>query len=114
MTNQIYTLRTYKGNRIAIKILKELKILGYEVKEGKNRYGESKFFRISTKKSGEEFQKELVYLIPQIFPLNYSFRFGQTPFGYINSFILVGFDIHIKVSHKIKEVKKGTILPKQL
>lgn len=115
--DRLFILRTYKGNRIAIKLMRLLKSGNiYKVK----RIQDNKEFvtfeiLISSKKNEkselEALIAEIVSYIPDHFPLNYQFGISRMKLGFVYSFnIEIG--CHEKwFSHRIKEINKSSIMP---
>lgn len=117
-----FIMETYKGNRIALKIILMLRKGGvYKVKEiFKPDIEENRIFEISIKTTRTypealgDLKLEIVSCIPDTFPPNYLFSFSGHPLGFKNSFTIESAELLLTASHRIKEVKPSTILPKQI
>jgi len=117
-----FRMETYKGNRVALKIILMLRKGGvYKVKEiFEDKVKENRIFEISTKsirtypEALGDLKLEIISCIPDTFPTNYLFSFSGHPLGFKNSFTIESDELLMSVSHRIKEVKKGTKIPKQI
>ncbi len=112
---------TYKGNRIALKLLRLLGSGGvYEVKETNSKEKNIRIFEVSVLSNKSEddiiqdLKNEIVSYIPDNFTKNYIFYFSGNPLGFIRSF---EFGIHeikkVVCYHKIKEINKSSITPEK-
>lgn len=113
-----FFLETYKGNRIAAKLMRSLKERNiFEVKDTP-REKESRTFEIHIF-TNEEFIKVMLLLKSEIAeimfsdtPENYFFDFTDKKLGFVNSFKVYSSDgVHFEVCHRIKERKQNTKLP---
>lgn len=111
-----YKLTTYKGNRIALKlmrILKKGKI--YSIKRLQSAK-DLVIFEVSIVSTNEALEdnvlliREIVSYIPDTFPSNYLFDFKSQPLGFVHSFNIKGEYMDVNVSHKIKEINKNSVL----
>lgn len=116
-----FRMETYKSNRVALKIVRILSKGNYfQVKEIEKDNKESRIFElyrvtnITFEQALSEVKNEIVASIPDNFKPNYLFCFYGHPLGFVNSFSITGEAGTINVSHKIKEIKPNTHLPKQI
>lgn len=118
--NVVLYLETYKGNRIAIKLLKYLKAGDKFFINDVGGMTETRIFEVSifTNLDFEDIIAELKVQITDWMrnetPENYLFDFTQKRLGFINSFNVFSNDgFHIEVCHKIKENRTngGTTIP---
>jgi hypothetical protein len=111
----VFQLKTYKGNRVALKMLKTLDKDGVfhvrpvETQEKKP----SKIYEISTisansrEEEVEILKKALISLIPKSFKKNYQFNFLGWPLGFTRSFeISLEGRVVFSVCHNIKEIRR--------
>lgn len=115
-----FKLETYKGNRIALKLIKLLKRDGvYKIAqlEGLN---ENRIFEVSIKSNQSKFdvlnelKNEIISYIPDNFTNNYLFNFKDKSLGFVYSFTVeLDGETRFEVYHKIKEVRTngGTNIP---
>lgn len=118
--NVVLYLETYKGNRIAIKLMKLIGEGDIFFTSPVNGVSENRIFEVSifSDKHFEEImatlKHELVNLMETNFPENYLFDFTESRLGFINSFsIFDSSGTHFQVCHKIKENRTngGTNIP---
>lgn len=114
-------LRTYKGNRIALKIIRLLKKGGvYNVNDVSDSSENNRTFEVlvlsnkSLIDSLEDLKNEIISYIPDHFEKRYIFHFTQKPLGFVRSFeIEVEHIRKIVCYHKIKEINKRSITPEK-
>lgn len=122
-TIRSFTLMTYKNNRVAIKLMECLKKGNvYDVKKIRQKREVTPLYRITIESNvSEEMQlkllcNEMESYIADNFTPNYMFSINNLPFGFINSFevrsIEHGSDLKFSWGHRIKEIKDGSIMPK--
>lgn len=120
--NVVFYIATYKGNRIAIKLMSLLKESSDFTVEALESLDENRIFEISIF-TDMDFKDVVLYLkevfvlyLDTHFPDNYLFDFKDRRLGFINSFnVFSGEGFHFEVCHKIKEVRTngGTNIPTQ-
>lgn len=108
----IFKLETYKGNRIALKIIRLLKADGiYKVRE--SYLGEIRIFEVRTNsdleesEAGGKLKEEIISYIPDNFKVNYRFNFKEAPLGFVRSFCVRDSEdkIIFDVYHRIQEIR---------
>lgn len=115
-----FKLETYKGNRIALKLIKLLKRDGvYKIAQLEN-INENRIFEVSIKSNQSKFdvlnelKNEIISYIPDNFTNNYLFNFKDKSLGFVYSFTVeLDGETRFEVYHKIKEVRTngGTNIP---
>lgn len=116
--NRVFYIETYKGNRIALKLIKLLKKDNlYKIKLSE-RGKDFTIFEVSILSKEEKTKaldslvSEIISYIPDNFTRNYIFKVNEQPLGFINSFVVRDDKRKVYFSHKIKEINKNSILPK--
>lgn len=117
----IFYLSTYKGNRIAIKLMKLLKeSSSYFMVEALKSSDENRIFEISIftdihfENIVSILQVTIANLLYSNTPENYLFDFKNRRLGFVNSFnVFSNKGFHFEVCHKIKEIRTngGTNIP---
>jgi len=115
--DRLFKLTTYRGNRVAIKLMRLLKSGNiYKVKRIQNNENLITFeILISSIKNEraelEALVNEIVSYIPDHFPPNYQFGINKMKMGFVYSFeIEIGGRLKW-FSHRIKEINKNSIIP---
>lgn len=116
----VFYLETYKGNRIAIKLMKLIKKSSNFFVDDVESSEDSRIFEISIFSDKDltdlvaELKDSIISKILTDTPENYLFDFKDRRLGFINSFNVFSENgFHFEVCHKIKEVRTngGTNIP---